>query len=151
MLGPINENNLEVPTFVKSSPNRFNPFNVNDRIAENLPQTIRNSQAYDLTYKDHKDYYNDKKVYSFDENFKETEKFLLKDFKNAIKSQLTADPNLIHANNLNKSRLNLSNILNNSVPKINAESVSKNIFGKNLDSADVKVTSTDPYTTMRSS
>ena len=74
----------------------------------------------------------------------------MNDFKNAIKEQLIINPNLVHADKFNKNSFNLKNTSFNSIPKITANEVSNNIAQKNLSSSEVKITSSDPYTTMTS-
>ncbi len=144
--------NLESPTIVPSL-GYENRFNVQDRVAERLPQTISNRQAYDLVYPTHQDYYKDKRFVVFDRNFNQVEDFLLNQFKSAIDSAIdyTSNSNLEHVDKFDKSKVNLKGInLQGNAPFIHPQAVATSMKYDNIDVNDpnIKITSSDPYNTI---
>lgn len=145
-------NNLETPTIVKSLgyPQQFN---VGDRVAQQLDQTVTNRQAFDLLYPTHQDYYNDKKFVVLDRNFQQVEEYLLGQFKSAIDSAIdyAGNANLVSVDDFDKSKVNFKNLnLQNNAPFIHKDAVATNIKYEDIDRNDpkLKITSSDPYSSM---
>jgi hypothetical protein len=143
---------MEAPTIVKTLGYQER-FNVGERVASQLDQTITNRQAYDIVYPNHKAYYNDKRFVVFDKNFNQVESYLLDQFKSAIDSAIDykSNSNLVHVDEFDKTKVNFKGMnLQNNAPYINKEAVQTSI---NLDKIDVndpnlKISSSDPYTTI---
>jgi hypothetical protein len=144
--------NLEAPTIVPSL-GYEQPFNIQNRVAQRLPQTITNRQAYDLIYPTHQDYYKDKRFIVFDRNFNQVEDYLLNQFKSTIDSAIDYSSNskLVHVDNFDKSKINLRGLnLQNSAPFIPKEAVATSMKYQpaSLNDPNVRVTSSDPYNTI---
>lgn len=107
---------METPVIIKASPVEPTFQDVRKRVAMDTPQTITNNEAFDVVYKDHKSYYEDKKYIIFDKNFQKTEDYLLGEFANAVNTNLVLDKNLVHVDDYKrKGRLNLDL---SSVPRV---------------------------------
>jgi hypothetical protein len=130
------------------------PFNLQDRLANQMEQTITNRQAYDLLYPTHESYYNDKKFLVLDRNFNQVEDYLLNQFKQTIDSAIDYNSNskLEHVDNFNKNSVNLQGMnLQNNAPFIDPQAVATNIKYDQVNGfndPNVKVTSSDPYHTI---
>lgn len=139
--------NLETPTIV-SSLGYGDRFNVKRRVAQTQEQRISQLQAYDVLYKNHRDYYDkDKKLYIYDTHFEETEKYLIGKFADAIKKGVEWDSNLKHVDEYrgNKKNIDLSNS-----PRYNPDAAKTSLnYGElNTKNSNVKVTTSDPYSDM---
>jgi hypothetical protein len=97
---------MESPIMV---PNRERTYNdVVTRVAGGTPQTISNSDAFDTVYKNHQNYYDDKRYFIFDKNFHKMENYLLDGFRNQLDSNLgLSNANLVHVDNYEKKKLNV--------------------------------------------
>lgn len=142
---------LETPTIVKSL-GYENEFNVNNRVAQQMSQTITNRQAFDLVYPTHRDYYNDKRFVVFDDNFNKVEDYLLNQFKSAIDTAFdyNANKNLVHVEDFNKNTVNPKAINFGNAPLINRDAVKTNIKYSDYSpvNSNTKVSSSDPYGTI---
>lgn len=143
---------MEAPTIVKSLGYEA-PFNVGQRVAQQMDQSITNRQAYDLLYPTHKSYYNDKRFIVFDRNFNQVESYLLNQFKSAIDSAIdySANSKLERVEDFNKSKVNLRGMhLQQNAPMINREAVETSMKYDTLNNnvQGLKVTSSDPYGTI---
>jgi hypothetical protein len=83
------------------------PFKFQDRLANQIEQTITNRQAYDLLYPNHESYYNDKKFLVLDRNLNQVEDYLLNQFKQTIDSVIDYNSNskLVQVEILDKSKV----------------------------------------------
>ena len=144
---------MEVPTIVKSLGSPA-PFNVEERVANTLDQTITNRQAYDLIYPSHEAYYKDKRFVVLDKNFNQVEDYLLNQFKSAIDSAVDygANSKLESVEHFDKSKINLRGMnLQNGAPFIHPDAVANSIKydeGQDLKDPNVRITASDPYHTI---
>jgi hypothetical protein len=143
---------MEAPTIVKSL-GSAQPFNIQDRVASKLDQTISNRQAYDLIYPSHQAYYNDKRFIVLDRNFQQTEEYLLNQFKSAIDSVIdySSNKNLVHVDDFNKNKVNLRGVnLQNNAPFVHPDAVATSMKYDpvNLGDSNLKISSSDPYNTI---
>jgi hypothetical protein len=143
--------NFESPTIVKSLGYQ-SPFNVENRIAQRMDQTISNRQAYDLVYPSHREYYNDKRFIAFDRHFDQVEGYLLKEFKTAMDSAVNynSSKKLEHVEDFDKHQINLKGIDFSNAPFVTKEGVRTSIKYDSLNTNDpnIRVTSSDPYNTI---
>lgn len=131
-----------------------NQFNVDNRVAQQMSQTITNKQAFDLVYPTHREYYNDKRFVVFDDNFNRVEEYLLNQFKSTIDSAFNynSNQNLVDVKDFNKNSINLRNVdFKNNAPLINKEAVQTNLKYSEYQLSDpnkTKISSSDPYGTI---
>lgn len=137
-------NELESPVIVPSLgyPERFD---VDKRVANNLDQRILPKDAYDLTYTDHKNYYDkDKRIFVADHHFEESEKFLINQFSDAIQKGVTWDKNLIHVSDYKGPQ---NSIQIDNVPQYHQAAVKTSLNYGDLNQPNSKVmkATSDPY------
>lgn len=105
-----------------------------------------------MVYPNHRAYYEDKKFHVFDPNFQKTEDYLLKEFKQAIDSQIDYKSNakLEHVDTFDKTKVNLKGINFQNAPQVNHSVLAQNLkyTSNNLNDPNTKVTSSDPYGTI---
>lgn len=149
---PQGLNNMETPTMVKSlNPNSFDQFNVRNRLALVTPQPVTNRQAYDIMYKSHQSYYDDKRIHVFDANFDKMENFLVHEFKSAIDKSIdfSGNANLVDVKDLDKRTLNVKNWdVAENAPYVHKDAI---MPMKNNDDyrTNSKEMTTDPYGAIR--
>lgn len=93
---------LETPVIVPSlgSPR----YNIDKRVANNLPQTISDRDAYDVKYPTHKSYYDDKRVTIKDSHFEQTEDYLINTFSKAIQQGIEWKPDITKAEDFKNNK-----------------------------------------------
>ena len=65
---------------------------ITSRVASGTGQTISNAAAFDVVYRNQKDYYDNRKFFVFDSNFNDMETYLLNGFKQQIDANIKYDP-----------------------------------------------------------
>ena len=131
---------MESPVIVKNS--FGSKFNIKSRVASQTQQSISNSEAFDVVYNGHKDYYSDKITTTVDPNYNKMEKYLLNEFKHALDSNLKYDSHLNEAWDIEKTHSNNHIIVNTkNSPKISMESVQ----GQVHNHAGAHISKTNPY------
>ena len=108
---------MESPVIIKKSAVDPTFQDIRQRVATETPQAISNTEGFDAIYRDHKDYYNDKRFVIFDKNFQQMEDHLLGQFASSIDSNLVFDEKLVHVDDY-KRKANL-NVDFSHTPQVN--------------------------------
>ena len=77
-----------------------------DQAVGKTKQTVTNRQAYDVVYPNHKAYYEDKKWFVFDKNYKQMEKALVNTFEEAVDNSLK-NPNLKDVDDIKEKKISV--------------------------------------------
>jgi hypothetical protein len=127
------------------------PYDVMSRVARGRDQVVSNREAFDIIYPNHQAYYDDKKFIVFDRKFKETEEYLLNQFKQELDSQIDykGNKNLSHASDYKKPDLSKMD-LQNRAPFVHPAVVATDIKYEQRKPNDpnLKITASDPYKTI---
>lgn len=97
-----NEPGFETPTIVSR-----NFQDITSRVAGSTPQSISNSAAFDVAYRDRQDYYNNRRFFVFDKNFNKMENYMLDGFKKQLDANINYDPKREHASSIERNQLNI--------------------------------------------
>jgi len=138
---------MESPRIVKNLGTGYDQFNLQNRLALMTPQRVTNRQAYDIVYNSHQDYYKDRQIRVFDNNFEQMENYLIKEFKEGITKAIDfkANKNLQHVADLDRRTLNVQDWnTQERVPYINQAAFSSPKYENQLGGNSKEYT-TDPY------
>jgi hypothetical protein len=94
--------NFETPTIVSR-----NFQDITSRVAGATGQSISNSAAFDAVYRDHQDYYNNRRFFVFDKNFNKMENYMLDGFRKQLDANINYNPNIQHASSIERNKLNI--------------------------------------------
>jgi len=142
--------NMESPVIIRRVGRNDNFHDVRNRVALQTARNVSNFDSYDIMYNNHKDYYNDKKYFVFDNNFEKMEDYLLGEFSDSISANIVPNKNLVHVDDY-KTTMNGEGFQVPNIPRdVNKYQVyntrQSRQYGFNHPST--KVYANDPYQTM---
>ena len=99
----LSTDNYESP-YIRRLDTNFD--DITSRVASGTSQSISNSAAFDVAYRNQKDYYDNRRFFIYDNNFYQMENYLINGFKQELDEVINFDPKEEHASAFNKEKLN---------------------------------------------